>query len=59
MSEPAIVVVGSLNADLTVCVPRFPAPGETISGDGEDGFVGREEVERLRCVLLFYGNGAV
>jgi ribokinase len=32
MSEPAIVVVGSLNADLTVRVPRFPAPGETISG---------------------------
>jgi ribokinase len=34
MSDPAIVVVGSLNADLTVRVPRFPAPGETISGDG-------------------------
>ena len=34
MSTPAIVVVGSLNADLTVRVPRFPAPGETISGDG-------------------------
>jgi len=34
MSEPGIVVVGSLNADLTVRVPRFPAPGETISGDG-------------------------
>jgi ribokinase len=34
MSEPAIVVVGSLNADLTVRVPRFPAPGETISGEG-------------------------
>jgi ribokinase len=32
MSEPAVVVVGSLNADLTVRVPRFPAPGETISG---------------------------
>ena len=34
MSEPEIVVVGSLNADLIVRVPRFPAPGETISGDG-------------------------
>jgi ribokinase len=32
MSEASIVVVGSLNADLTVRVPRFPAPGETISG---------------------------
>jgi ribokinase len=34
MSEPAIVVVGSLNADLVVRVPRFPAAGETISGEG-------------------------
>lgn len=31
---PAIIVVGSLNADLVVRVPRFPVPGETISGDG-------------------------
>jgi ribokinase len=28
-----ILVVGSLNADLVVRVPRFPQPGETISGD--------------------------
>lgn len=34
MSEPAIVVVGSLNADLVVRVPRFPVAGETISGEG-------------------------
>jgi ribokinase len=27
-----ILVVGSLNMDLVVRVPRFPAPGETISG---------------------------
>lgn len=27
-----ILVIGSLNADLVVRVPRFPAPGETISG---------------------------
>ena len=31
MSAP-IVVVGSLNADLVVHVPRFPRPGETLSG---------------------------
>ncbi len=29
---PDILVIGSLNADLVVRVPRFPAPGETISG---------------------------
>jgi len=28
-----ILVVGSLNADLVVRTPRFPQPGETISGD--------------------------
>lgn len=31
MSE--IIVIGSLNADLVVRAPRFPAPGETISGE--------------------------
>jgi ribokinase len=30
---PHILVVGSLNADLVVRAPRFPQPGETISGD--------------------------
>jgi ribokinase len=30
---PNILVVGSLNADLVVRAPRFPQPGETISGD--------------------------
>jgi ribokinase len=30
---PNILVVGSLNADLVVRAPRFPEPGETISGE--------------------------
>ncbi len=30
---PDILVVGSLNADLVVRAPRFPEPGETISGE--------------------------
>ena len=30
---PNIIVVGSLNADLVVRTPRFPQPGETISGE--------------------------
>lgn len=30
---PEIIVVGSLNADLVVRAPRFPQPGETISGE--------------------------
>jgi ribokinase len=28
-----IIIVGSLNADLVVRTPRFPQPGETISGE--------------------------
>src|SRR5690349_7199798 len=28
-----ILVIGSLNADLVVRSPRFPKPGETISGE--------------------------
>jgi len=30
---PDILVIGSLNADLVVRAPRFPHPGETISGE--------------------------
>jgi ribokinase len=30
---PDILVVGSLNADLVVRSPRFPQPGETLSGE--------------------------
>ena len=30
---PDILVVGSLNTDLVVQAPRFPQPGETISGE--------------------------
>ncbi len=28
-----ILIIGSLNADLVVRAPRFPAPGETIQGE--------------------------
>ena len=37
---PDILVIGSLNADLVVRVPRFPQPGETISGDDLQTFPG-------------------
>src|SRR5690349_15080529 len=30
---PEILVIGSLNADLVIRAPRFPQPGETISGE--------------------------
>ncbi|HOE12864.1 MAG TPA: ribokinase [bacterium] len=28
--QPAIIVAGSINMDLVVCVDRFPVPGETV-----------------------------
>ncbi|MCT1683342.1 ribokinase [Corynebacterium appendicis] len=34
MQSPRITVVGSINADLTVNVPRHPTPGETLLGSG-------------------------
>ena len=34
MSEPEIVVVGSLNMDLVARAPRLPVPGETVAGHG-------------------------
>ena len=30
---PDILVIGSMNADLVIRAPRFPQPGETISGE--------------------------
>jgi len=33
MKQPNIVVVGSMNMDIVVKTPRFPAGGETILGD--------------------------
>ena len=36
----SIVVAGSLNADLVVGVPRFPLPGETLTGTGFAQFPG-------------------
>ena len=36
----AIVVVGSLNADLVIHVPRFPRAGETLTGHGFARFAG-------------------
>lgn len=38
--QKQILVVGSINLDLVARVPRFPAPGETISGTGFQTYPG-------------------
>jgi ribokinase len=35
-----LLVLGSINVDLTTHVRRHPAPGETVTGDGLDRFAG-------------------
>ncbi len=40
MISKRIVVVGSLNADLVVRLPRFPRPGETLPGESFAQFPG-------------------
>ena len=35
-----VIVVGSINTDLVVTVPRLPAPGETVSGGDAQRFQG-------------------
>ena len=53
---PDILVVGSLNADLVVRAPRFPQPGETISGEDLQVIPRRQRSQSgCRCG---YGLGA-
>jgi ribokinase len=39
--RPRLVVVGSINVDLFVHVPRLPAPGETVLGTSSSAFGGK------------------
>src|SRR5699024_5919136 len=39
-SPPRVVVVGSINMDSTIEVPRLPRPGETIAGTGHHSQLG-------------------
>ena len=34
MSQASVLVIGGINMDLVVRTPRFPAPGETVVGNG-------------------------
>lgn len=50
-SKKPICVVGSVNADLVVTVPRLPAPGETLAGGGGTTIPGMVK-KRLRRRLV-------
>jgi ribokinase len=54
-STPPIVIVGSLNADLVVRVPRFPAPGETIAGHDFARFPGGKGANQAYAVARLGG----
>lgn len=40
MQAPEITVVGSINVDLVTSAPRFPQPGETLTGTSFQRFMG-------------------
>jgi len=55
MTEAAVIVLGSVNADLVIRTPRLPAPGETVLG-GEffragGGKGANQAVAAARCAL--------
>ena len=61
-SRPTVAVVGSYNVGLTMRVPRFPVPGETVIGsEFEEGAGGKGSnqaiaVARLGAEALFVGR---
>ena len=50
-SNKPLVVVGSLNADMTLSIPRLPKGGETMLADGLSVFPG-EQCFSLGCRLV-------
>lgn len=50
---PDVLVIGSYNRDIVLSVPRFPRPGETLSGTGLAHFDGgkgsNQAVQAARC----------
>jgi ribokinase len=57
MASP-IVVVGSLNADLVIRVPRFPRAGETLTGHGFARFAGGKGANQA-CAAARLGGRVV
>jgi ribokinase len=55
----SILVVGSLNADLVVRVPRFPAPGETLTGSSFARFPGGKGANQAYAAARMGGRASL
>lgn len=53
MGRPRVVVVGSINADLSLTVPRHPEPGETLHGRGGDHAPGGKGANQALAAALW------
>lgn len=52
-SQPSIMVIGSLNADLVTYTPRMPAAGETMAANGfRTGLGGKGANQAVACAKL-------
>jgi ribokinase len=56
--KPCLAVVGSLNMDFVVTVPRLPAPGETVLGNGFQMIPGGKGANQA-CAAARLGGAAV
>src|SRR6202140_703803 len=54
-----IVVLGSLNVDLVVAVPRLPHPGETVLGDGLRSYPGGKGANQAVAAARLGGQVAM
>ncbi|MET3164843.1 UNVERIFIED_ORG: sugar/nucleoside kinase (ribokinase family) [Arthrobacter sp. UYEF10] len=55
-SQARIVVVGSLNADLTIYCERLPLPGETVHGNGFAVYPGGKSANQAVAASLLGGD---
>lgn len=51
-----ILVVGSVNVDLSICTPHWPAPGETVAGGGFARSFGGKGANQAMAVAKLGGN---
>ncbi|WP_242698201.1 ribokinase [Bacillus sp. SD088] len=55
-AKPKVTVVGSINVDLVVSSPKWPAPGETIEGGDFNVFLGGKGANQAVAAARFGGE---